>query len=259
MIAQEARVAAVGAPCGRPELRSARIEIPGGRRPPLRGATLILAVCALAMTACGDEAPADRLRESASGRGWMDEPAKRITLSRRDIDIRDLARLLSARTGVPIVVGPSARGSITIDVKDTPWDEALANAIAPLGLRYDIVNGKVWITHDSSRSEVVQSQAPAGFYPVGGDVQPPKILTRVDPDYPEEARAARISGIVIIEAHIDATGRVIGGKILKGLPLGLDRAALAAVKQFTFQPGTLNGRPVPVVFIVTIRFELPKQ
>jgi periplasmic protein TonB len=91
---------------------------------------------------------------------------------------------------------------------------------------------------------------------VGGNVKAPVTLERVDPRYTEVARKARIQGIVIIEAVIDRQGNVTEARILKGLPMGLDAEALAAIKRWKFKPGTLNGQPVPVYYNLTINFRL---
>ena len=91
---------------------------------------------------------------------------------------------------------------------------------------------------------------------VGGDVNPPIATRRVDPIYPDVARKARIEGIVIIETIIDRDGNVTDARVLKGLPLGLDQAALDAVKRWKFKPGTLNGQAVPVIFTLTVNFRL---
>jgi protein TonB len=91
---------------------------------------------------------------------------------------------------------------------------------------------------------------------VGGDVAPPTAVTRVEPVYTDIARKAHISGIVIIETIIDRNGNVTDARILKGLPLGLDQSALDAVKRWKFKPGTLNGQPVPVIFTLTVNFQL---
>jgi protein TonB len=92
---------------------------------------------------------------------------------------------------------------------------------------------------------------------VGGDVRAPKLVHRVEPLYPEEARKNRIMGIVIIETIVDEKGHVTSTTALKPLPGGLTEAAIAAVKQWVFEPGTLNGLPVPVIFNVTVSFLLP--
>ena len=91
---------------------------------------------------------------------------------------------------------------------------------------------------------------------VGGDVKAPIAINRVEPQYTEVARKARIEGMVIIEAIIDRNGNVTDVRILKPLPLGLGDAALEAVKRWKFQPGTLNGQPVPVIYNLTVNFRL---
>src|SRR3954452_23848606 len=78
-------------------------------------------------------------------------------------------------------------------------------------------------------------------YHVGGDVKAPVAIVHVNPVYPEEARRERISGMVVLETLIDHTGVVKEVSVLKPLPHGLSEAAVAAVKQWLFKPGTLNG------------------
>lgn len=91
---------------------------------------------------------------------------------------------------------------------------------------------------------------------VGGNVLPPTAISRIDPQYTEIARKARIEGIVVIEAVIDRNGDVTDARILKPLPMGLADAALEAVKRWKFKPGTLNGQPVPVYYNLTVTFRL---
>lgn len=88
-----------------------------------------------------------------------------------------------------------------------------------------------------------------------GDVHPPKIIKRVDPVYPEEARKAGIEGIVICEATINPEGRMESVKVLRSVP-GLDQAAVNAVKQWIYEPMMIEGKPSGVVFTVTVRFKL---
>lgn len=91
---------------------------------------------------------------------------------------------------------------------------------------------------------------------VGGDVQAPVAIRRVDPVYTEIARKARVEGFVVIEAIIDRQGNVTDARVLRPLPMGLDNAALNAVRQWKFKPGALNGRPVPVIYVLTVNFKL---
>ena len=91
---------------------------------------------------------------------------------------------------------------------------------------------------------------------VGGDVKPPKVLRTVFPKYPREAREARVTGIVVIEAKINNKGGIDGVSVLKGLGYGLDEAAADAVRQWAFAPATKDGKPVAVIFEVPINFRL---
>jgi TonB family protein len=93
---------------------------------------------------------------------------------------------------------------------------------------------------------------------VGGDVRAPVVMEKVEPVYTEEARKARIKGIVIVEAVIGRDGLVKNASVLKPLPFGLDQAAVDAVKQWKFKPGTLDGKPVDVIFNLTVNFRLEK-
>ena len=91
---------------------------------------------------------------------------------------------------------------------------------------------------------------------VVGDVRPPEKLFAPQPQYTEIARKARISGVVIVQAIIDKQGNVTNIKVLKGLPMGLEEAAVDAMKQWKFKPATLNGRPVTVYYNLTVNFKL---
>ena len=87
-------------------------------------------------------------------------------------------------------------------------------------------------------------------------VAKPEKIVHVDPRYTEIARKARIQGRVTLRATIDEQGDITDVEVLRGLQMGLTEAAVAAVRQWKFEPATLNGRPVAVYFNLTVTFEL---
>ena len=81
----------------------------------------------------------------------------------------------------------------------------------------------------------------------------PHKIVDVPPVYPPVALRAQVGGVVILEAVIDAQGRVASVRVLRSIAL-LDQAAVDAVRQWRFTPALLNAEPVPVVMTVTVNF-----
>ncbi len=90
---------------------------------------------------------------------------------------------------------------------------------------------------------------------VGGDVQSAKLIRKVVPAYPPLARQARVSGTVRLSGVIAKDGTIEQLEVLSGNPL-LVPAALAAVKQWLYQPTFLNGQPVEVIAPIDVIFTL---
>ena len=91
-----------------------------------------------------------------------------------------------------------------------------------------------------------------------GTMTRPVQLSGRQPRYSELARRAAIQGTVILEAVIDKEGRVSNVRILKGLPMGLDTEAVAAVQDWIFEPAKLDGRPVSVYYTLTVNFQIQR-
>jgi len=102
----------------------------------------------------------------------------------------------------------------------------------------------------------VDPNVPGEPVKVGHDVTAPKKIKSVEPVYPESARADRESGIIIFEANINRNGCVTAIRILKPLSPRLNNSALLALSQWRFTPGLLDGKPVDVVYNLTINFKL---
>ena len=93
----------------------------------------------------------------------------------------------------------------------------------------------------------------AGFQ---GSLTEPVLLWKAEPEYSEEARKAKIQGVVIVRIVIDARGQVQNAAVAQGLGLGLDEQAVAAVRQWKFRAGTRNGKPVSTQALVHLSFRL---
>jgi TonB family protein len=94
----------------------------------------------------------------------------------------------------------------------------------------------------------------ATIYRVGGTVTAPRILSKVEPQYSEEARKNKLQGTISMSMVVDATGAPTQIAILYPLGMGLDQEAINAVSQWRFSPGTRNGAPVPVFTQIEVSF-----
>jgi TonB family protein len=104
----------------------------------------------------------------------------------------------------------------------------------------------------SSSADIVPGPIDRGTSNVPG----PRKVKHVNPIYPAAAREKKITGVVILEARIEADGRILEARVLRSIP-ELDDAALEAVKQWEFTPTLVNGVPTPVTMTTTIQFSLP--
>ena len=87
-------------------------------------------------------------------------------------------------------------------------------------------------------------------------VTAPRALFAPEPDYTEAARKARLEGMAVFKVIIGVDGKVYDPKLLKSLSPDLDAQAIAAMKQWKFQPATLNGQPVAVFIKIEVNFQL---
>ncbi len=89
------------------------------------------------------------------------------------------------------------------------------------------------------------------------DLVKPKLAAIIQPAYTREGRQANVEGDVRLEVTVDATGRVVGVKVLRGLGYGLDESAIDTIeKRWSFKPATRCGRPVPATIRAHVTFNL---
>jgi protein TonB len=74
--------------------------------------------------------------------------------------------------------------------------------------------------------------------------------------YPEEAARAGIQGTVFVKAYVGKTGMIDDLAVEKSPNDLLSQAALDAVRQVRFKPGTDNGKPVKVMVMIPVKFAL---
>jgi TonB family protein len=76
--------------------------------------------------------------------------------------------------------------------------------------------------------------------------KPPKLVKFVEAEYPESERATGKAANVKLEIAIDAEGGVDEVRVVESAGAAFDEAALAAVRQFQFEPAEVDGKPAPV-------------
>jgi protein TonB len=97
--------------------------------------------------------------------------------------------------------------------------------------------------------------APVKKLTISSGVMQGMLLQKTPPVYPPIAKAARVSGTVVLQATISKTGAIENLHVLSG-PAMLQQAALDAVRSWRYRPYLLNGDPVEVETTVNVIFTL---
>ncbi|MFZ0480475.1 MAG: TonB family protein [Terriglobales bacterium] len=139
------------------------------------------------------------------------------------------------RTSIPESLRSSASMPPPVVVTTTPAQmmPVSAPAVAPFSTQQ--FSEPVGVTEEVERSLLVRSVTPA---------------------FPQEAAAQKMHGAVVLQATIARDGTVEDLKIVRG-SFVLSKAAIAAVKQWQFQPYVINGRPVETQTFITVNFNAP--
>ena len=95
-----------------------------------------------------------------------------------------------------------------------------------------------------------------GVFRVGGGVSQPAVIFKVDPEYSEEPRKAKIQRAVLLSIVVDTEGRARDIHVVKSLGMGLDEKAMEAVAKWKFPPGMKGGQPVNVRATIEVNFRL---
>jgi protein TonB len=138
--------------------------------------------------------------------------------------------------------------AVTAEDNAAPSLDAGPDAAAENG----VISG---VVSSSSNASLPPPPEPKAEVPtrVGGDVKEPRLISSILPVYPTLAQRAAVQGDVVVQTTIDKSGRVSQMKVVSGPPM-LRQAALDALRRWKYEPSTLDGQPVAVQMMVTIKF-----
>lgn len=88
------------------------------------------------------------------------------------------------------------------------------------------------------------------------DATQPVLLYKIEPEYSDEARKAKLQGEVVLHIEVDARGTAQNIRVAQSLGLGLDERAMAAVSHWKFRPGYAVGKPVATQAMIHVTFRL---
>ena len=88
------------------------------------------------------------------------------------------------------------------------------------------------------------------------DCMSDRLIKKVTPRYPPEAKGFRLDGVVMLMVEINETGDVEKIDIVMPAGAGLDESAVEAVSQWKYKPTLLNGKPIRVVTTVTVNYQV---
>jgi TonB family protein len=89
-----------------------------------------------------------------------------------------------------------------------------------------------------------------------GGIKSAELLFKVEPEYSDDARKARVQGTVVLVVEIDEKGRIRNPRVRDGLGLGLDEKAMEAVLKWRFRPYLRNGTAIAGPALIEVNFRL---
>jgi TonB family protein len=203
-----------------------------------------------------------------------DEPmelGRPISLSLENADLLDVLATFAEISAVEILVESGISGTVTATFDEVPWDQALFTVIEGQGLAWERAGDRIIVRRAEGEGLVPVRPAPgepstrlAGRldgvevfrYVADGTISEPVVLDKIPPKYPPDAREAGTQGVVVADLVIDETGTVRDVLIKESPSDNLSAAAIEALEQWRFAPATMDGDPVAVRYIVTLKFQL---
>jgi TonB family protein len=193
---------------------------------------------------------------------FHEEHDRRFAEANRRFAYGDLAGWETDRGRIYVAYGEPARVETGVSGAGQP------TSIAVERWQYDFIEGlglDVVLTFvDVNRTgeyllmnpEPTAAEAASEPLRIGAGVLPPRVIARIEPEYPPDARAARVEGPVVLDAVVGRDGAVDVRRVVRSLRPDMDDAAVEAIRQWRFSPGTRDGEPVDVALNIEVHFSL---
>lgn len=180
--------------------------------------------------------------------GWIRDPAGMPLTGAR-------VRLSNKATGGREITKTGPDGRYELRAPEGAW---IIEAAYPDYAKYNFESVLIREGQSSEHNIVLQhGLGVVGGVAAGASVQPPKIVHKVEPKYPEHLKEQKAAGIVLLTAVIGRDGNVVSAEALNSdVDKAFVEAAISAVKTWKFEPARLNGEPVEVRSEVEVNFEL---
>jgi len=175
-----------------------------------------------------------------------------VAIDLEDADLGTVFEVLSKASGVEFRIDEElAERHVTVEMGRSPLKLVLQHIGMVAAVTYEVVD---------DRTVQVRPVLLAGTE----GVTPPVLIqeSMVQPDYPEQARKARIEGRVILQARIGLEGNVGDVQVLEVDPIGFEpfmESAVKAVGQWRYRPAMKDAKPVDVDFTIMINFKLDED
>jgi TonB family protein len=200
-----------------------------------------------------------------------------INLTLEDANLKDVLSQFEKITGLTINLQPGIQRSVTVDLHHVPWDQVLDLILRISGLGWSLDGSTVDVFPATTAlgkqlaekrptefraspagTAVVGSldDSPVYRYKVGGAVTEPRRISGSDPVYPPKEKESLVEGNAVVEVLIDSEGFVRDVSTIRGSSDEFCHATIEAVKSWQFEPATLEGKPVPVRYVLATHFSL---
>ena len=170
---------------------------------------------------------------------------ERVVLLAREVPMSRQRVLAVLGAAIAVVAVAGAAGAALF-----PLTKTTTAAASPLGTASAVGDEK---KTDATKGEEVRH--PVKYDPDAG-ITAPKVIHKVNPTYPEEARQQGIQGIVVSEAIIDSEGTVVDVKVLESPDEILNQPTVDALTQWKFEPATKDGKPIDVIYVLSVKYAL---